>query len=320
MTMTTMANEIPPPSAVAHVRRFNRFYTQRIGVLDPHHLSSPFSLTEVRVLYEVAQGKATTASDIAAILGLDPGYLSRILGRFVRRRLVARTPSAEDGRRTLLALTERGRAVLAPLEIKAGTAIAELLAPLASDERGQVIQAMRAIEAALASPRPATGGFVLRGPKPGDMGWVIERHGALYHQEYGFDTRFEALVADIVASFMRDFDPERERCWIADDDGVRLGSIFLVKGSPTVAKLRLLLLEPSARGRGIGRALVDECLAFARAAGYQKVTLYTESVLHAARRIYEKAGFRLVTEHAEHREATFAAGSFGQTWELALIA
>jgi DNA-binding MarR family transcriptional regulator/GNAT superfamily N-acetyltransferase len=305
----------PPPSAIANVRRFNRFYTQKIGALDPHHLDSPFSLTELRVLYEVANGTKTTASDIALRLGLDAGYLSRILARFARRRLVARTPSSEDGRRTLLAMTERGRAVLAPLEVKAAEAIAELLAPLGGDERGKVVQAMRTIETSLAEPRRGAGGFTIREPRPGDLGWVIERHGALYHEEYGFDARFEGLVADIVAAFLRDQDPTRERAWIADDVGVRLGCIFLVKASPTLAKLRLFLVEPSARGRGLGHALVAECLAFARAAGYEKVTLYTESVLHAARRIYEQAGFRLVSED-EH--ATHAADSRGQTWELAL--
>ena len=303
-------------AAVATVRHFNRFYTQRIGVLHEGLLESPFSLTEVRVLYELAQRDRLTATDLARDLGLDAGYLSRILRNFQRRRLITRRPAPADRRRSLLSLTAAGRRAFAPLDARASDEVADALSALSSAEQARLVEAMQTIERLLLPDgRAAPRSFVLRPPEPGDFGWVVHRHGAIYGREYGWGEAFEGLTAEIVARFIRKFDAQRERCWIAEADGDRVGSVFLVRQSKTVARLRLLLVEPEARGMGIGTRLVEACIRFARQAGYRRITLWTNEVLYAARRIYEKAGFRLV--HAERHEA-FGEHNVGETWELAL--
>ena len=294
------------------MRRFNRFYTRQIGLLDDGYLRSPFSLPEVRVLYELAHRDGPTAAELSRDLGLDPGYLSRILRAFEKRRFISRTRSAADGRQSYLALTARGRAAFSPLEQRSHEEIRAILARLPASEQARLIEAMRAIEAMLGGRQEPKVPYVLRPQQPGDMGWVVHRHGTLYAQEYGFDEQFEALVAEIVAAFVKNYNPKKERCWIAEKDGEPVGSVFLVKGSKTVAKLRLLLVEPKARGLGIGARLVDECLRFARQAGYKKITLWTNSILVAARHIYEEAGFRLV--HSE-RHKSFGHDLVGETWE-----
>ncbi len=305
---------VSTPAAVARVRRFNRFYTQRIGVLEAGHLGSPFSLAEVRVLYELAQKDDATASEVGRRLGLDAGYLSRILRRLGSKRLVAREASPRDKRQTLLRLTDKGRSTFAPLDARSSAAIGELVASVSKADQRRLLEAMATIQSVL-GPAEGGGGVTLRAHEPGDLGWVVERHGAIYAAEYGWDQRFEGLVAGIVGDFVKNLDPEKERCWIAEKDGVRLGSVFVVKHSATIAKLRLLLVEPAARGHGVGRALVEECVRFARRAGYKKMTLWTNSVLHAARRIYEAVGFELVDERP-HDE--FGAGLIAQTFDLVL--
>jgi DNA-binding MarR family transcriptional regulator/GNAT superfamily N-acetyltransferase len=303
-------------SRVDAVRGFNRFYTRRIGVLGEGHLHSPFSLTEVRILYEVAHRNGPIATELARDLGLDPGYLSRILLRFQKRGLLARKRSKEDGRQNHLFLTKNGRKAFLPLERDAGKEVAAMLGDLSSEGQRKLVDAMRTIEELLgASSKSQDGAYMLRPHRPGDIGWVIHRHGALYAQEYGWDETFEALVAEIAAKFIQNFDPKRERCWIAEKDGEIVGSIFLVKQSETIAKLRLLLVEPSARGLGIGQRLVEECVRFARQTGYKTITLWTQNLLHAARHIYEKAGFRLVREEPN---SAFGAEMTSQTWELTL--
>lgn len=309
------------------MRRFNRFYTRRIGALDREHLHSPFSLTEVRVLYELAHWTRTgsappAASDVGRALGLDAGYLSRMLRDLEQRGLVERTQSPSDGRQSHLRLTDAGRDTFAELDARASSAVAEHLAALADGEQRRLVDAMRTVETLLhpakdnATAAAATT-YVIRPPHAGDLGWVVARHGALYAEEHRWDERFEALVARIVADFVEHFDPPRERCWIAERNGENVGSVFLVRHPerPGVAKLRLLLVEPSARGLGVGRRLVDECSRFARLAGYQTITLWTNSVLTSARRIYEAVGYRLVDE-TPHQ--SFGQDLVGQTWELAL--
>lgn len=301
------------------VRRFNRFYTRRIGVLHYQStLKSPFSLTEVRVLYELKHRDRPTASELTRELGLDAGYLSRILQRFQHRGLLERRKSAEDGRQSHLKLTPKGREVFAPLERRQHADVTAMLKTLAPPDRAAAVAAMRRVEAILdgatARETPKQP-YTLRPHRPGDMGWVIARHGALYAREYGFDATFESLVARIAADFIDKFDPARERCWIAEIDGETVGSVFLVKKSRSVAKLRLLIVDPKARGLGLGRRLVEECVGFARAAGYRKLTLWTNDVLHAARAIYQHAGFKLV-DRAPHR--SFGKDLVGETWDLAL--
>jgi DNA-binding MarR family transcriptional regulator/GNAT superfamily N-acetyltransferase len=303
------------PDRIAAVRRFNRFYTRRIGVLQEGLLQSDFSLTEVRVLFELAQRDGLTASDLADDLSLDPGYLSRILQRFARAGLVARRRSVTDARVHTLALTAKGRAAFAPLDRRSQREVADMLAALPDGAQARLLGAMNAIAALLDDAPPAPAACVLRLPRPGDMGWVVERHGTLYAQEYGWDEHFEGLVAEIVAQFVRTFDPERERCWIAERDGQRVGSVFVVRKSATVAKLRLLIVDPAARGAGLGRRMVDECVAFASRAGYRTLTLWTQSNLLAARHIYEASGFRR-THQEPH--TSFSHPLVGETWSLAL--
>jgi DNA-binding MarR family transcriptional regulator/GNAT superfamily N-acetyltransferase len=299
---------------ISAVRQFNRFYTRQIGALEERLLDTPFSLTESRVLYELANRTAPTASELAKDLGVDPAYLSRILRGFESRGLLARTPSEIDGRQTHLELTQEGRSAFLPLERRSRETVAAMLAKLDEARQRRLIAAMGAIEATLGATRDKPP-CLLRPHQPGDMGWVVSRHGALYAQEHGWDIAFEALVAEIVATFLRNFDAARERCWIAEIDGEPIGSVFVVRHSDEVAKLRLLLVEPHARGLGIGARLVDECVRFSRQTGYRMLTLWTNHVLHAARHIYQQRGFRLVQEE---KHCMFGPELIGQTWELTL--
>jgi DNA-binding MarR family transcriptional regulator/GNAT superfamily N-acetyltransferase len=304
----------------AAVRRFNRFYTQRIGALRERLLDSPFSLTGVRVLYELAhwpaRGDAPTAAVLAARLALDEGYLSRILRGFEQRGLVRKQPSAADGRRKSLALTARGGREFARLDARSEQEVGRLLAPLSAAQQTLLVGAMETVRQLLGvAPDPDPVPYVLRPPRPGDLGWVIHRHGALYAQEYGYDQRFEALVAEIVAGFVQRFDAARECCWIAERRGQIVGSVFLVRKTKAVAKLRLLLVEPAARGLGIGAQLIDACIGFARAAGYRKLTLWTQSELDAARHLYMRAGF-LRTGAQKHD--SFGRQLVAETWERPL--
>ena len=312
------ASTLISSSNIQEVRRFNRFYTQLIGLLDEGHLHSSFSLTEVRVLYELAHRQQPTAAEICDELHLDRGYVSRMLRRFEGRGLIEKTASQKDGRKILLRLTRRGEKEFAKLNARANQEIAAMLRNLSMSEQHQMIAAMHAIERLLAA-EPAIGPsslpYVLRPHRPGDMGWVIHRHGVLYAQEYGWNEDFEALVAEVAAHFIQNFDAKRERCWIAEKDGEIVGSVFLVKKSQTVAKLRLLLVEPRARGLGMGKLLVGECIHFARQAGYKKITLWTQSILRAARHIYKEAGFRLVAQKSNH---SFGHDLVAETWELKL--
>jgi DNA-binding MarR family transcriptional regulator/GNAT superfamily N-acetyltransferase len=297
------------------VRRFNRFYTRQIGLLGAGYLQSPFSLTQVRVLYELAHRDRPTAAGLSKDLGLDPGYLSRILQGFRKSGLIARERSRTDGRQSHLSLTEKGQAAFAPLNARSHDDIGVMLGELRTGEQDRLVDAMHTIEGLLGAEREHKGPYLLRPHQPGDMGWIVHRHGVLYAREYGWDEEFEALVASIVARFIKNLDPKRERCWIAEKDGEIVGSVFVVQRSKTVAQLRLLLVEPKARGLGIGSRLVDECIRFAREKGYRKLTLWTNDVLHAARRIYERAGFQLVKEEAHH---SFGHDLVGQNWELKL--
>lgn len=305
-----------PADAIGRVRRFNRFYTRRLGLLDRGHLDSPWSLTEVRILYELAHRDGPTAGEIGAELGLDLGYLSRLLQGLRRKGLVRATPEPGDRRRRRLTLTARGRQVFAHLDGRSSQQIDHLLSAVPAPRRAGLVEAMGRIESLLApgADRP-TGKVELRDPAPGDLGWVVERHGELYSAEHGFGAEFERLVAKVVGEFAATPASPRSRCWIATLDGVRAGSIFLMPASDEVAKLRLLLVEPWARGHGIGERLVDACLAGARSAGYLRMTLWTNSTLDAARRIYQKKGFRLV---GSAPSPLFPAGQLGQTWELEL--
>lgn len=302
-------------SPIDSVRAFHRFYTRQIGLLDEGLHASPFSLTEVRVLYELGHRPPSTASRIGRDLGLDPGYLSRLLAGFLRRGILKRERSASDGRRSLLRLTPKGERTLKPLERAADRQAAHMLETLTPPERDRLVEAMRTIEDLLKPPDRPDPGYVLRSPRAGDLGWIVHRHGALYADEYGWDERFEALVAGIVEHFVDHFDAKRERCWIAERHGRIVGSVFLVRKSERVAKLRLLYVEPDARGLGIGRRLVEECLRFAREAGYSKVVLWTQSVLAAARHIYRSAGFRLV---GRERHVSFGHRLVAEVWECRL--
>jgi DNA-binding MarR family transcriptional regulator/N-acetylglutamate synthase-like GNAT family acetyltransferase len=301
---------------VATVRRFNRFYTQKIGVLHEGFLNSRFTLAEGRVLYELAHRDRPTATEIGRELGLDAGYLSRILAGFEKKRLLRRTPSPEDGRRYHLALTEKGRQAFAPLDETSRAEVAALLQPLPDVGRHRIVAAMETIAGSLAPQRDAEpSAITLRGPQPGDLAWVVYRQARLYAEEYSWNAEFEAFAVAIIADFSKNFDPARERCWIAERDGTPVGAIFLVKESDAVAKLRLLHVEAAARGGGLGRRLVRECIAQARGFGYKKLVLWTNDILHAARRIYVAEGFRLAKEEKHH---SFGHDLVGQYWELTL--
>lgn len=308
-----------PPAAleqrIASARLFNRFYTRRIGILNESLYRSSFSLTEVRVLYELARRDNLTATDLGNGLGLDAGYLSRILRSFEKRAMLKRTSSPKDRRQSLLTLTRKGQAAFAPLDARSHQEVGAMLKALPEPDQDRLITAMNTIEKILEAPAEAKTPYLLRPPQPGDMGWIVHRHGVLYAQEYGYDEHFEALVAEIVAKFVQRHDSKRERCWIAEKDGKIVGSIFLAKKSNAVAKLRLLYVEPEARGLGIGKRLVEECVRFARQCGYKKMLLWTQSELTAARRIYQKAGFKLVGKEPHH---SFSKKLVAETWELAL--
>jgi DNA-binding MarR family transcriptional regulator/GNAT superfamily N-acetyltransferase len=300
-------------SRIATVRAFNRFYTRQIGLLQDGIHHSPFSLAEARVLYELARG-ATTATAIAKALDLDPGYLSRIIAKFTQEDLVTKATSTDDRRQYQLQLTNEGWQTFARLDRGSDELVGAMLADLSAVAQERLIAAMRSIEGLL-TVRTEKPSYVLRPHRAGDMGWVVGRHAVIYGGEYQWDFSFEGLVAEIVAAFVRDFDPSREFCWIAEIDGEPVGSVFLVKETDDQARLRLLLVEPKARGLGVGRRLVDECVRFARQKGYRSITLWTHSILTAARHLYEDAGFRLVgTEH--YRK--FGHELVGETWELGL--
>jgi DNA-binding MarR family transcriptional regulator/N-acetylglutamate synthase-like GNAT family acetyltransferase len=301
---------------VAVVRRFNRFYTRQAGLIEPKHLHTDVSLPEARILYELAQHEHLSPTDLIRDLGIDPGQLSRTLQALQRRQLLSRKTSKADRRQAEIALSAKGRAVFAELDKRSQELATDILAQLPADRRASLVEALAQIERALApgdAPRPAV---VLRTHRPGDIGWIVSRHGALYAEEYNWTIEFEALAAEIASQFIKNFDPARERCWIAEVGGRAAGTVVLVNGgSKKVAKLRLLLVEPHARGLGVGRTLVGECIRFAREAGYTSMTLWTQSILLAARGIYKQAGFRLVDEKPHH---SFGQDLVGETWELEL--
>lgn len=301
--------------AVSAVRRFNRNYTKWTGLLEEHLHASRFGLTEARILYELAHRKETKASDLIAGLGVDAGYLSRILKDFAKSGYITRERSVVDGRQINLALSKKGEAAFQPLNDASAAAVGRQLAALSADDQDRLVQAMAVIEAVLDQTGRGAEPAVLRPPASGDFGWIVHRHGALYHQEYGWNAEFEALVAEIVAKFIREFNAGREFCRVADKGGRVVGSVFVVEADAETAKLRLLYVDPEARGEGLGRRLVDEAVNFARAAGYRRMTLWTNDILTAARHIYEKVGFRLVSEE---QHESFGHKLVGQYWELDL--
>ncbi|HJW95607.1 MAG TPA: helix-turn-helix domain-containing GNAT family N-acetyltransferase [Thermoanaerobaculia bacterium] len=311
MIIATMLNEM-----ISRVRGFNRFYTEQIGVLTEHLLRSEYSLTEVRVIYEIARRDSPAAAEIADDLTLDRGYLSRMLKRFEDQGVVERTTSPGDARVSLLSLTAKGRRIFRALDTKASEEVEALLHKTPPAEQQQLLAAMRTIEQILGPRRESKTPFILRDPHPGDLGWIVYRHGVLYAHEYRYDERFEALIAKVVAEYVEHFDAKQDRCWIAEKDGAIAGSVFLVRLKDEIAKLRLLYVEPSARGHGIGERLIAECVRFARQAGYEKVVLWTQSELHAARRLYTKAGFLCVKE--EPHDSFGRDGLVAETWELQL--
>ena len=299
---------------VSAIRAFNRFYTRKIGVVDGV-ASSPFSLAEARVLYELAHREQPTATDIRKELGLDAGYMSRILREFERRKLVTREQSKTDERQRFLSLTAKGRKAFAPLDERSNRDVAAMLEKLSPTERKQLIDAVQTVGRLLGDKAEPRTPYLLRQHQPGDMGWIVHRQAILYAEEYGWDGTYEALAAEIVTQFIKNYDPKCERCWIAEKDGERVGAVFVAKASDETAKLRLLHVEPEARGLGIGKRLVDECVRFARQAGYQKMALWTQSILHAARHLYKQAGFRIVREEQHH---SFGKDLTAETWELDL--
>jgi DNA-binding MarR family transcriptional regulator/GNAT superfamily N-acetyltransferase len=295
---------------IAAVRRFSRFYTRQLGLLQESLVHTRFSLTEARVLYELAHREQVTASALAADLDLDHGYLSRILRRFGEEGLLKRARAPADGRQSLITITAKGRKAFAPLNKGSHDQVSELLGGLSEPEQARVVGAMATVEAILGDR--SSQGVLLRPHRPGDMGWVTSAHGALYAGEYGWDISFEALVAKIAAEFIENFNPAREHCWIAELDGAPVGSVFVVRKTDAIAKLRLLIVDRQARGLGLGKRLVEECLRFAKGAGYSSMTLWTQSCLTAARGIYQRAGFRLVAKEPHH---SFGVDLIGETWE-----
>ncbi len=316
--MATMSGETPPAddasldAAVVAVRRFSRFYTRRIGVLQEGLLGGPLSLTEGRIVWELAQTPGHTAARLAETLALDPGYVSRLLRGLEERRLIARSASPRDARETLLSLTRAGRSAFNAINARSQQEVGAMLANLPRSERARLVAAIGTVEHLLGDGVEPRVPYILRPPRIGDLGFVVHRQAALYSQEYGWNGEFEALLAEIVAAFIRNFDPARERCWIAEREGEIVGSVFVVRASDDLAKLRMLYVEPSARGLGIGARLVEECLAFAREAGYRRMTLWTNDILTAARHIYQRAGFRLVQSERHH---SFGHELVGENWE-----
>ena len=301
-------------NATAAIRDFNRFYTRQIGLLDQSFLGSPFTLTEVRVLYELAHRASPTATEIARELSLDAGYLSRLLKKFERQGHLVRGRDAADGRQRPLRLTKTGRRMFDGLDRASGERISTMIAALTPGQVSELVGSMQAVRRFLQSDA-AEAAYSLRPLRVGDVGWIIHRQGLLYAEEYGWDVTYEGLVAEILGNFLKQLDPAAENAWVAERNGAIVGSVFLVRESATIAKLRLLYVEPSARGLGIGRRLVDACVGFAREKGYQTMRLWTNDILVSARRIYEAAGFRLVEEKHHH---SFGKDLVGQTWELRL--
>ncbi|WBL80497.1 helix-turn-helix domain-containing GNAT family N-acetyltransferase [Bradyrhizobium xenonodulans] len=301
-----------PDDQIAAVRAFNRFYTRKLGVLDQHLGQSPFSLSEARVLYELAHRDDLAAKEIGNELGLDAGYLSRIVQNFDEKGLITRTPLPSDRRQYQLSLTAKGRQAFAKLNLGSQSEVAAMLARLSAGDATRLTQAMATIEAVLEPPRSKPASFMLRSHRVGDMGWVISKQAGAYAADYNWDISYEALVAEICAQFIRNYDAAREHCWIAEVGGEPVGSIFLVKATDEIAKLRLLQVEKQARGLGVGRALVEQCIQGARERGYSRMTLWTQSILVAARGIYQSAGFKLVKEEKHH---SFGADLVGETWE-----
>ncbi|WP_158920876.1 bifunctional helix-turn-helix transcriptional regulator/GNAT family N-acetyltransferase [Acidisphaera sp. S103] len=313
MTDTPIPNR---DGAVAAVRRFNRFYTRQIGLLDEKLLKSDFTLTEARVLYDLAhQSAPQTLTHLARDLLIDLGYLSRILKAFDTRGLIERSAAPGDGRQALFALTDAGRAAFAPLDRASQREIGDVIASLTPADTDRIVRSMQTIERLLGASKPSAAAVTLRPHRLGDLGWIAHRQAILYAEEYGWDETYEALSAEILIGFVRAHDPRRERGWIAEREGETIGSVFLMRGSDTVGKLRLLYVEPSARGLGVGRQLVDACIGFARRAGYRTLTLWTNDVLVPARRIYAAAGFTCVAAEPHH---SFGKDLVGETWELAL--
>jgi DNA-binding MarR family transcriptional regulator/ribosomal protein S18 acetylase RimI-like enzyme len=298
---------------IAAVRRFNRFYTQHLGVLRDGYLDSPFSLTQARVLYEVRERGSTTATEIGRDLGLDAGYLSRLVAQFEKSGLIRKERSPSDGRQSFLSITAIGRKAMDLLEQRTVRQVGDVLHRLSDPEQDRLVCAMRAVERMIAPEAPAKPEIMLREPRPGDLGWIVARHGTLYAEEYGWGENFEGLCAQIVAEFAANYDAKRERCWIAEMDGENVGSVFLVKDTDEIARLRLLLVDPAARGRGLGTRLTDECVRFAKAAGYRGITLWTHSVLTAARHVYSKAGFTLTSNE---KRKSFGKQVVSEIWDL----
>jgi DNA-binding MarR family transcriptional regulator/GNAT superfamily N-acetyltransferase len=300
---------------IAAMRRFSRFYTRQIGLLKGDFLDSDFSLTQGRVLYELSKRDGLTASDLAEGLGLDHGYLSRILARFEKQKLIERSRSKDDARQSHLSLTAKGRKAYAPLERRSNELVRDMLETLSPSQQKRVTDSMRAIES-LIGEKTESPKTVLRQHGPGDMGWVVQKHGELYVREYGWNNHIEAITADIVSAFLKNYDPKRERCWFAEMDGDIVGCVFLVRDTEkNVARIRLLMVDPAARGLGVGKKLVDECIAFARKAGYRRITLWTHAVLKAARGIYQQAGFKLTKEWVHD---DFGKPEASETWDLDL--
>ena len=297
------------------MRRFSRFYTRRIGVLNEGYNGSEFSLTEARIIYELAHLEVATASDLVKSLDLNPGYLSRILKSIEERSLIRRDAAPNDARQQLISLTEAGAQKFAALNARSRNDMLRMLGDLTPNQQKRLITAMSEIETLLSAEPEQGASYILRPHQPGDIGWAVQQHGLLYAEQYGWDETFEALAAEVAAKFIRDFDPKRERAWIAEKDGENVGCVLLVKQSDEVAKLRMLLVHPKARGLGIGKRLVEECIRFAKLKGYKKITLWTNDVLTTARHIYQQTGFKLV---AEERHKSFGHHMVGETWELEL--
>ncbi len=305
----------PLDEQIAAVRRFNRFYTRQLGLLNEGLLKSKYSLTEVRVMYELAHQTGLTASDLARQLGLDAGYLSRLLKKFLSSGLLRRSASASDGRQTVLALTAAGDAAFRPLNQLSRDEVAAMLSGLSDSQGKSLVESMQTIRHLLGDDMQAVFPCLIRSLQPGDIGWIVHRQGVLYYREYGWDETFEALVAEILAGFVKSFDPAWERAWIVEREAEVVGSVFIVRESDAQAKLRLLYVDPKARGLGLGRRLVGECIDFARSKGYSTLTLWTNDILVSARRIYQAAGFQLVGEEAHH---SFGKDLVGQNWSLDL--
>jgi DNA-binding MarR family transcriptional regulator/GNAT superfamily N-acetyltransferase len=300
---------------VKSIRQFNRFYTKQIGLLNEYLLKSSFSLTEARIIYELAQRENSNSAQLSAELNLDAGQLSRTLRDFESRGLIEKIRSEADARQTILKLTGKGIEEFQALNAQSSLQIESMLNNLSADKQNRLVRAMNEIETILSGNKPEDKSFILRNPSAGDFGWVVQKNGEVYAEEYNWDEEYEGLVAEIVADFIKNFDPKRERCWIAEKDGANIGAVFLVKKDETTAKLRLLIVDPKARGLGVGKRLVEECTRFAKKAGYKKITLWTNSVLSAARHIYEKEGYKVVKTEPHH---SFGKDLVGETWELDL--